>query len=149
MRREQFFFLGERLTEDDEYKAESWVIAYKPEFLAGFLAFEIKDPTVFPVSMFLESVLNMYKSKPGQWWNVMKSRTTKGGKLPLEFCSFLSALLSIPPSSASLERIFSTFGLIWNKLRNRLGHEKATKLVKIHQFLNVKTPQGEVEEDFF
>jgi len=142
-------FLGERLTEDDENKAESWVIAYKPEFLSGFLAFKIKDPTVFPVSMFLESVLDMYKSKPGQWWNVMKCRTTKGGKLPLEFCSFFSALLSIPPSSASLERIFSTFGLIWNKLRNRLGHEKAAKLVKIHRFLNIKTPHGEVEEDFF
>ncbi|KAF0710561.1 uncharacterized protein FWK35_00025510, partial [Aphis craccivora] len=47
----------------------------------------------------------------------------------------LSDLLSILPSSASLEHIFSTFGLIWNKLRNRLGHEKAAKLVKIHRFL--------------
>lgn len=82
----------------------------------------------------------------------MKFRTSKGGKLPLEFCLFFSDLLSIPPSSASLERIFSTFGLIWNKLRNRLGHEKAAKLVKVHRFLNLKTPLAELtelEEDFF
>lgn len=70
-------FIGQRLTEYHENMAESWLLTNKPEFLAGFMAFKIKDPTIFPVAMFSESVLKMYKSKPGQWWNIMKFRTSK------------------------------------------------------------------------
>lgn len=39
-------------------------------------------------------------------------------------------------SSASIERIFSKFGLVHSKLRNRLGVEKAGKLVIIFRVLN-------------
>jgi len=39
-------------------------------------------------------------------------------------------------SSASIERVFSSFGLFHSKLRNRLGVEKAGKLVFIHKILN-------------
>lgn len=48
-------FIGQRLTENHENMAESWILTNKPEFLAGFMAFKIKDPTVFPVAMFTES----------------------------------------------------------------------------------------------
>lgn len=137
------------MTGDHENMAESWIIHFKPEFLPGFMAFKIKVPTIFPSTMFTESVLNVYKSKPGQWRNIMKCRTAKEEKLPIDFCQFFSKLLSIPPSSASIERIFSTFGLIWNKLRNRLGHEKAAKLVKVHRYLNTGTTQSMIDEDFF
>ena len=41
------------------------------------------------------------------------------------FCSVQEACAS----SASIERVFSTFGLVHSKLRNRLGIEKAAKLV--------------------
>jgi len=44
-------------------------------------------------------------------------------------------LLSCPASSASVERVFSTFGLVHNKLRNRLGVERAAKLVFCHRML--------------
>ena len=39
-------------------------------------------------------------------------------------------------SSASIERVFSSFGLVHSKLRNRLGVEKAGKLVFLHKILN-------------
>lgn len=39
-------------------------------------------------------------------------------------------------SSAGIERLFSTFGLVHSKLRNRLGTEKASKLVSIIRTLN-------------
>lgn len=51
---------------------------------------------------------------------------------------FLVKLHSCPASSASIERIFSVFGLIWTKLRNKLGDEKVEKLVKIYKYLNLK-----------
>ena len=41
-------------------------------------------------------------------------------------------------SSASIERIFSSFGLIHNKIRNRLGVEKAAKLVFRYRMLRGK-----------
>ena len=37
--------------------------------------------------------------------------------------------------TASVERIFSNFGLVQTKLRNRLGISKASKLVSCFRFL--------------
>jgi hypothetical protein len=45
---------------------------------------------------------------------------------------FMEKINSLPASSASVEQLFSKFGFIHNKLRNRWGHEKAEKLVKCH-----------------
>ena len=45
-------------------------------------------------------------------------------------------LLEMPSSLAAIERIFSNFVMIQSKLRNRLGHIKAGKLVFLLQ--NVK-----------
>ena len=44
-------------------------------------------------------------------------------------------LLSSPASSASVERVFSSFGLVHTKLRNRLGVERAAKLVFCYRML--------------
>ena len=38
-------------------------------------------------------------------------------------------------SSASVERVFSTFGFVHSKVRNRLGIENAGKLVFLHKLL--------------
>lgn len=40
--------------------------------------------------------------------------------------------LSILASSVALERIFSTFGVLWTKLRNLVSPQKIKMLVKIH-----------------
>ena len=42
--------------------------------------------------------------------------------------------------------LFSTFGNIWTKLRNKLGAEKTRKLVKIQYFLKKNVGDGESEE---
>ena len=41
-----------------------------------------------------------------------------------------------PSSSASHEHIFSTFGHVWSKQHNRLGRDKAEKLVKAYRYLH-------------
>ena len=55
-------------------------------------------------------------------------------KLPNGFCEYISKLHNCPASSGSIKRIFSTFGFVWSKVRNRLGSDKAQKLVKIYRF---------------
>ena len=52
------------------------------------------------------------KTKPGIWWMCIK----RSNKI-------------IPASLASIGRIFSNFGTVQSKLRNRLGLQKAAKLV--------------------
>ena len=44
-------------------------------------------------------------------------------------------VFSSPASSASVERVFSSFGLVHTKLRNRLGVERAAKLVFCYRML--------------
>ena len=59
--------------------------------------------------------------------------STADKKLPQGFCKFYSKLQTCPDSSTSLERVFSLFGLVWSKIRNRLSSDKAQKLVKIYR----------------
>jgi len=47
----------------------------------------------------------------------------------------MRGLHSAPASSASLERIFSTYGHAWSKQRNCVGPDKAEKLVKAYRYL--------------
>jgi len=97
------------------------------------LAFKIQDESVFPANMFVESVVAAFSAS--KWWLVMEKKAGKCNALLVDFCRLMRGLQSAPSSSASLERIFSTFGHIWSKLRNRLGPEKAEKLVKVYRYL--------------
>ena len=45
-------------------------------------------------------------------------------------------LLVVVASSAGVERVFSSFGLVHSKIRNRLGVTKAGKLVFIYKVVN-------------
>jgi len=47
-------------------------------------------------------------------------------------------LHSTVASSAGIERIFSSFGIVHTTLRNRLGVEKSSKLVSVFKSLNPK-----------
>ncbi len=64
------------------------------------------------------------------WWNIFK------GKFESEILSQISGLLTDTASSASVERVFSRFGLVHSKLRNRLGVQKSGKLVFLYKVLN-------------
>lgn len=124
-------YRGRRLSASQEDEAEQWVMEKHPNYLPYILAFKIADAEYYPASIFSEDVVCMFQS--AKWWNIVAVRTEKRNKLPKEFCSFISNLLSCPASSAAIERIFSTFGMVWSKLRNRLGIERATKLVKVYK----------------
>ena len=64
------------------------------------------------------------------WWKALPDRV--GDKV----MNTVAQTLGASASSAGVERIFSTFGFIHSKIRNRLGTEKAGKLVFIYKLLN-------------
>ncbi|CAH1106712.1 unnamed protein product [Psylliodes chrysocephalus] len=80
---------------------------------------------------------------PMTWWKALtldlddkKDFVFDWTNLQPTFLEMCSKLLTAVASSAGLERIFSTFGLVQSKLRNRLGTDKAAKLTFIFKFLN-------------
>ena len=82
----------------------------------------------YPQSFFQPAVLAM---NPSTWWKSI-------GKICKLSEGFVDLMLTPHMTSASvacIERIFSTFGLVMNKLRNRLGVDKAQKLVFCYRML--------------
>ena len=73
---------------------------------------------------------------PTVWWNGMCSSR------PLSYIA--SDLLSLPASSAVCERVFSTFGNVHTRKRNRLSNATVEKLVFISQNLKF-VEEGEDE----
>ena len=58
------------------------------------------------------------------------------GKISKEIGEMASKMEKLFPSSAGLERMFSTMGYIQDDLRNRLGMEKLEKLLFIKRVLS-------------
>ena len=92
----------------------------------------------FPQHMFEESFIK--KVDPRVWWLCIRKQYKNVNPKLSELAPLL---LKLPSSSASIERIFSNFSLIQTKLRNRLGLEKAAKLVTCFREL-----RGSVEFDW-
>ena len=69
------------------------------------------------------------------WW---KSVSIQDSEWPDKnnFVSLYEQLLTAIGATAGLERYFSTFGIVQSNLRNRLGNQKAGKLVFIFKYLN-------------
>lgn len=80
--------------------------------------------------MFADSVLKAVQ--PVEWW------VSQGGRLHPDTVSVAKQLLTATASSAGVERVFSSFGLVHSKLRNRLGIVTAGKLVFLFKQLNKK-----------
>lgn len=135
---------GGKLTSEEEEEAEAWIMQYHPEWLPAIMAFKIKDVDYFPKSLFSENIVSQFSAS--KWWEILKEKVQKNNKLDSDFCSFFQSLHSVPSSSASIERIFSTFGFIWSKLRNRLSSEQCEKLVKIYKYYHKN--QSECEFDW-
>ena len=79
----------------------------------------------FKSYLFEEEVIK--NISPLTWW---KSQNING------MDQLYNSLLTAVASSAGVERVFSTFGVVHSKLRNRLGVAKASKLVFLYKFYN-------------
>ena len=126
-------FRGEHLTVEQREKATKWICEKSPDFINTLIAFQAKS-SPFPESFFATTTV-----KPVNWW-----KAALGCGADPAFCTLAVRLMSAPASSASIERIFSSFGLIHNKLRNRLGPRKAADLLLCYRMLNHKLPQDKI-----
>ena len=81
-------------------------------------AFETKDTSFLPSATFSSSLKRL---APNKYWQYIK----KLAKLPdvQEFCTIMLKISACPPSSAGVERLFSSASLTQTKIRNRLSNE--------------------------
>lgn len=89
----------------------------------------------FKSVMFSEEILQNVTAI--EWWQSQKNvfdEDTQDKIYPI-----LRQLFGAIASSASVERVFSTFGFVHSKIRNRLGTEKAGKLVFLFKYYNCNT----------
>lgn len=116
------------MPEEEESKAMSLAEKEFPDFLPILLNMKAKSYPFNKEYLFQSSVLSRLTTC--SWWRALK------GKVDTNVIEDICGLVNGVASSASVERIFSTFGLVHSKLRNRLGVEKAGKLVFLHKVLN-------------
>jgi len=114
-------YQGKLLCNNQVEEAKLWLKEKNPAYLQTVIAFEAKS-SPFPGSYFDEDATNI---NPLTWWLSVSRRI----KLPDGMLQLLKQLHTAIASSASIERVFSSYGLIQTKLRNKLGNEKAQKLV--------------------
>ena len=98
-----------------------------PETLGTLVKFRA-DCEPFKPYMFNNNIIE--NVTPSCWWRSLDGIVEK------YFADVAEKLLTAVASSAGVERIFSTFGYIHSNIRNRLGIEKAAKLVFIYRILN-------------
>lgn len=120
-------YKGSKLTQEQRDTAMDWLAERNQEFIECAVLFEAQA-TPYPGYMFKATNLH-----PVIWWTSLK-RTS----LSPAFIDLMIALHTATASSASIERVFSTFSLIHSKLRNRLGVKRAAKLVFCFRMLRGK-----------
>lgn len=126
-------FAGKNLTPDQRNKAFS-------ELEINFMSMVtliMTQSSIFPQYLFGSQ---FQTTSPMDWWKLLDMNTTdvqwQQWEHKISFLSMCEQLLTAVASTAGLERMFSSFGLVQSKLRNRLGIDKANKLVYLLKNLN-------------
>lgn len=124
-------FCGRKLTELEKKQALAFANKkYSATFMPLMLKYLAKaDP--FYDFLFEENVISQLSAL--DWWKTHFQLICEADQ------NAIKQLLSAVATSASVERIFSTYGLVHSTLRNKLGNEKAGKLVFLYKALNVNT----------
>ncbi|XP_050805718.1 uncharacterized protein LOC127049204 [Gopherus flavomarginatus] len=126
-------YQGKILTVEEDELAMTWTSNNLSSIMPTIINIRAKGER-FKKYMFADDVLK--KVTPVNWWKSLKH-------LDSETVEMIISLLTTVASSASVKRIFSSFGLIHSKLRNCLGPEKTGKLVFLFQIMNKQENEGE------
>lgn len=123
-------FRGEHLSEAQKQLAYELLSSVNPDFVPIAMAFVTRS------SPFLEYLFGKQfrNCLPLVWWKSVNFLEYE--PLKQEWLKLCEKLFTAVATSANLERIFSTFGLVHSKLRNRLGVEKASKLTFLFKYFN-------------
>ena len=120
-------FGGSKLSSDEVDAAMEFVADISPNIMSEVLFYRAKSGP-FKAYMFQEDVLKSVT--PLAWWMSQSDRISE------EMLALALKILGAKASSADVERIFSTFGLVQSEVRNRLGTTKSGKLVFMYKLLN-------------
>lgn len=124
-------YCGKFLTDEEKKEAMFYAKEKYSSFLPLLIKYQAKaDP--FYNFLFDDDVVNQVS--PLEWW---KTHCTSPDTETV-VAKVTKQLLTASASTSSLERIFSTYSLIQSNLRNRLGNEKASKLLFLFKSLNKK-----------
>lgn len=85
-----------------------------------------------PFRPFLFEETSLQNVTPMTWWRALYNSKS----ISVQIMSVAAQLYSTVASTTGIENIFSDFGFVYSDVRNRLGVEKATRLVSIYQELN-------------
>lgn len=122
-------YKGERLSNEQKETARKWIEEKNSDLLPAVIFFETESGP-YPMTYFNDSIRK--RLDPVTWWKGVH----KCSDIPDELYGYVEMLLSSPSSSAGLERIFSSFAFIHSKLRNRLRHPTAKKLLFCYTMLH-------------
>jgi len=128
-------YRGKRLSPEQREIAREWLKNIQVENFPFVIAFEA-EASPYPATYFSAAAVTMH---PVIWWNAV----AKSSSIPSNFVAIITQLLSSPASSASIERVFSSFSGVHSNLRNRLGVVKAAKLVFCYRAL-----RGPMESEY-
>ena len=113
-------YRGANLTPMEWRTARKWIADEAPEHLAGFTDYvggESKD-----------AVKAAYESAPGCKLHNFIRAQKQFGAYPDNLADLCEIAAALVPSSAGIERVFSSMGFVHSDLRNRLFSEKVAKL---------------------
>jgi len=116
-----------KLTDDQLDSTLNYVNMYHQEIMSEIIMFQAR---AFPFKDYLFPESTVKNIKQLTWWVALKKNISQ------EMLEVVTQLFTAVASSAGIERIFSTYGLVHSKIRNRLGVEKSSKLVAIFKSLN-------------
>ena len=116
------------LSQDEKNSIMKWVSETHPNIVPILMKMNAYA-SPFEEYKLAQNVLGSRSSL--EWWNSLDL-------VEDSVLSVIHRLLTAVASSSGVERIFSTFGLVQSKLRNKLGTDKAAKLVFLFKEYNEK-----------
>jgi len=118
---------GKKLSQEEDDQAMEYAREKWPSLIPLIIKFKAQTP---PCQSFKFDA-NVLKSVSSiEWWMANKSAVDE------ESMKGLKQLFSAVASSEGVERVFSSYGIVHSKLRNRLGTETAAMLVFLFKLLN-------------
>jgi len=139
-------YLGKVLSDAERSQAYDHLKSVNEDLVPFVMTLQCADSgDIFPKYMFMDTFL---KVSPMTWWNiacqaVVTEDANVQTKLRQQMLSLCSQLFCASATTASLERIFSSYGLVHSKLRNKLGNKKAAQPTFLFRYLN-QDKQGKI-----
>lgn len=117
----------QKLSQNQEEEALEYAAAYHPEAMPFIILYQAQSHHL--ENLFSTQSINNVNSV-SWWYHALRSSINDA---IFDLSMQLHTAVAV---SAGIERLFFTFGLVYNKIYNRLEIEKVSKLVSIMRTLN-------------